>query len=173
MTAAVVYHFSEDPTIRRFEPHVPRTNPRQRPAVWAIDADHAPLYWFPRNCPRVTVWPRDPAQRVAFEAAWQTRAHRVHAMESAWLGRLRDVRLYRYDLPAAAFGRWPDAHGHWVAHEGVDPVGVEPVGDLLALHAAAGIELRVTPSLWPVRDHVMSGSWSFSMVRMANAAPRS
>jgi hypothetical protein len=56
----VLYHFSEDPNIHRFAPHVPRTNPTHPPAVWAIDADHAPLYWFPRDCPRVTIWPRRP-----------------------------------------------------------------------------------------------------------------
>ena len=32
-----VYHFSEDASIERFEPHIPRSNPTQPPAVWAID----------------------------------------------------------------------------------------------------------------------------------------
>jgi hypothetical protein len=41
----VLHHFSEDPSIERFIPHVPRTNPTHRAAVWAIDVDHAPLYW--------------------------------------------------------------------------------------------------------------------------------
>ena len=49
-----LFHFSHDPSIERFTPHVPATNPSQSPSVWAIDAEHAPLYWFPRNCPRVT-----------------------------------------------------------------------------------------------------------------------
>ena len=53
---AVLFHFSEDPTLQRFVPHVPRTNPAHEPAVWAIDDDHAPLYWFPRACPRITAW---------------------------------------------------------------------------------------------------------------------
>ena len=47
-----LYHFSEDPSIERSAPHVPSSNPTQAPAVWAIDEDHAPLYWFPRDCPR-------------------------------------------------------------------------------------------------------------------------
>jgi hypothetical protein len=49
---------------------------------------------------------------------------------------------------------------------------VEPVGDLLARHAAAGIELRITPSLWPLCDAVVGSGLRFSMVRMANAEPR-
>jgi Family of unknown function (DUF6886) len=45
----VLHHFSEDPSIARFVPHVPKTNPTRRAAVWAIDADH----------PRITpsLWP--------------------------------------------------------------------------------------------------------------------
>ena len=55
-TQAPLLHFSEDPSITRFTPHVPATNPGQAPAVWAIDAAHAPVYWFPRDCPRGAVW---------------------------------------------------------------------------------------------------------------------
>src|SRR5690242_18830335 len=58
-----LFHYSEDPSITTFVPRVPRSNPRQRAAVWAIDGQHAPLYWFPRDCPRVTVWANDDAQR--------------------------------------------------------------------------------------------------------------
>jgi hypothetical protein len=172
MESGVVHHFSEDPNIRQFVPHVPRTNPGQRPAVWAIDADHAPLYWFPRDCPRVTVWPRRPADRAAFEACWGTGAGRVHAIESRWLQRMRGAVLFRYDLPAADFHPWPEAEGQWLAHRTVVPQVVAPVGDLLALHAAADIELRISPSLWPLSDLARDGPWSFSIVRMRNAAPR-
>ena len=55
----MLFHFSEDPDIARFLPHVPRTNSSHAPAVWAIDEEHSPLYWFPRDCPRVTAWPRN------------------------------------------------------------------------------------------------------------------
>jgi hypothetical protein len=100
---AVVYHFSEDSAIERFTPHVPATNPNHRPAVWAIDEGHAPLYWFPRDCPRVTAWPRDEAEGAAFRSAFTTDSSRVHAMELAWLTRMRGTDLYRYDLPADRF----------------------------------------------------------------------
>jgi hypothetical protein len=51
MKPAVVYHFSEDPSIRRFQPHVAATSSHAEPLVWAIDEEHAPLYWFTRDCP--------------------------------------------------------------------------------------------------------------------------
>jgi hypothetical protein len=168
----VVHHFSQDPTIQRFLPHVPRTNPGQRAAVWAIDTEHAPLYWFPRDCPRITVWPSSPGDVEAFRTQWRTRARRVHVMESAWLDRLRTVTLFRYDLPQEPFSPWPDAEGQWVAHVPVEPLAVTAVGDLLALHATADIELRITPSLWAAWDLAQAGPWSFSIVRMNNAEPR-
>jgi len=171
-TDEVLHHFSEDPSIERFVPHVPRTNPGQPPAVWAIDTDHAPLYWFPRDCPRVTAWPRRPDDVPAFRTAWHTVAHRVHAIEARWLDRLRTVVLYRYDLPATAFRPWPEAEGQWISRRTVEPVSVHPVGDLLALHTRSRVELRSTPSLWPLWDLARAGPWSFSIVRMRNAAPR-
>jgi hypothetical protein len=80
---------------------------------------------------------------------------------------LRACELFVYRLDAAPFEPRDDADGHWVSRRAVEPLGVERVGDLLARHAEAGIELRVTPSLWPLHDALR-----FSIVRMANAAPR-
>ena len=88
MNPPALYHFSEDPNITRFVPHVPRTNPEHRRAVWAIDAEHAPLYWFPRDCPRVTVWPlRGRHGRRSSSASPPPR--RLQAIESQWLERMR------------------------------------------------------------------------------------
>jgi hypothetical protein len=167
--AGVVHHFSEDPSITLFRPHVPRTNPEHGPAVWAIDAEHAPLYWFPRDCPRVTAWPRPGDDPDVFAAVWATTARRVHAVELAWLDRIRTTTLYRYDLPAAHFRPWPDASGQWIAEHDVEPDAVVELPDLLGLHAAAGIELRLVPSLWPLGDLAVDDRWDFSLVRMANA----
>ena len=168
----MLYHFSEDPTIARFVPHVPVTNPDQPPAVWGIDAAHAPLYWFPRDCPRVTAWPRTETEGRAFRAAFVTTARRVHAIEAGWLARVRAVELFRYTFAAGDFVPWADASGQWVATDTVEPVAVEPVGDLLAAHVSAGIELRGVPSLWPVHDLAVDDRWDFSIVRMGNAEPR-
>jgi hypothetical protein len=50
--AGEVLHFSEDPSIARFVPHVAATAREPKPYVWAVDAEQAPSYWFPRQCPR-------------------------------------------------------------------------------------------------------------------------
>jgi len=168
----VLFHFSEDPAITRFVPHVPRTNPSHAPAVWAIDAAHAPLYWFPRDCPRVTAWPRNAAEAIAFRSAFVTDARRVHAIELGWLDRMRTTRLYRYELDARQFSPWEGASGQWIADHEVEPIDVIPLDDLLQLHVDAGIELRAVPSLWPLHDLAVSERWDFSIVRIANAHPR-
>jgi hypothetical protein len=134
--------------------------------VWAIDEAHAPLYWFPRDCPRVSFWTDDGS---APDLLGPTTAARVHAIESAWLDRVRACALFVYALDRGPFEPWPEADGHWVAHEEVAPVSVEPVGDLLGRHAEAGIELRIVPSLQPLVDPVVRSGYRFSMVRMANA----
>ena len=48
-----LYHFSEDPMIERFVPRVAPSSALKEALVWAVDADHAYLYFFPRDCPRV------------------------------------------------------------------------------------------------------------------------
>jgi hypothetical protein len=168
----LLYHFSEDPSITRFVPHVPLTNPTHAPAVWAIDERHAPLYWFPRGCPRVTAWPRDADERAGFREAFCTTADRVHAIELGWLYAMRTTTLYRYHLDASSFRPWSDASGQWICESIVEPINMDSFGDLLARHADAAIDLRLVPSLWPMRDLAASDRWDYSIVRMSNARPR-
>jgi hypothetical protein len=52
----MLYHFSEDPTITRFDPRPHPSHPALPPAVWAIDRERAPMYFFPRDCPRIAFY---------------------------------------------------------------------------------------------------------------------
>ena len=143
-----VLHFSEDPTITRFVPHVAATARETEPYVWAVDHDRSPDYWFPRQCPRAMAWTGpDTTGEDRDRIVGAGCGDRVHAVEYGWLEAIRTARVYAYRLPAAQFRPIGD-HAH-VAVEPVVPIGpAEPVGDLLALHAEAGIELRVLPELW-------------------------
>ena len=61
----------------------------------------------------------------------------------------------------------------FVATTEVEPLGpAEPVGDLLALHEQAGIELRLVASLHPWWEQVITSSVGFSGIRLRNARPR-
>jgi hypothetical protein len=175
-TAGEVLHFSEDPGIEHFVPHVAATSDLPDAYVWAVDAVQAPSYWFPRQCPRVMAWVRDSttaADRDRIIGAGC--GERVHAIEYAWWEAMRTTRLYAYRLPAGPFRpiAAPGADPHaQVATVPVDPLGPpEAVGDLIAVHAAAGVQLRLLDRLRPFVDEVAASTVGFSAIRMRNALP--
>jgi hypothetical protein len=165
---ARVYHYSENPAIARFEPHVPATNPSSDACVWAIEAAYAPLYWFPRDCPRVTVWANDDDQRARMHERFATSARRLHVIEASRRSTLRTTALYEYELDGARFEPWVEAEGQWIARVGVEPLAVRAVGDLERRHGDAGVELRDTDDLASWRDAVVASGLPFSIVRFAN-----
>jgi len=168
-----LFHFSEDPHIARFVPQVAPTSDETEPLVWAIDEEHAPSYWFPRDCPRACCWqgaaPLTPAGAALLGTG---SARRLHAMEGVWLDRFRTCRLYAYEFNAASFEPKHAVAGYWVARCEVEPLVVTPIGDLLTGHVEAGIELRIVPNLWPLIDAIAASGLEFSIVRKANAQPR-
>ncbi len=99
----------------------------------------------------------------------QTAAGRIHVVESGWLERIRDGRLYAYQLPAAPFRPYATG-GYWVADEPVEAIERVALDQLIERHATAGIELRITPSIWPFWRRVISSSVEFSGCRLRNAA---
>ncbi len=164
-----VYHYSEDGSIRRFSPHVPPTNPSHPPAVWAIDAEHSPLYWFPRNCPRISVWALTAAQQEVLTATFNTEASRICAAESHWLTRVREASIYRYSFDASSFAPWTEADGQYISGDVLYPDAVDVLDDLLGLHAAAEVDLRFTPRLGVLMDHMLASGLPFSFVRIRDA----
>src|ERR1700760_4481388 len=91
-----LWHYSEDPSLRRFEPRPP-ADPAAPAVVWAVDTRHEPSFWFPRDCPRGCIWPvsaTTAADRERFFGT--TAAGRIHVIESAWLDSMRVWRLYAY-----------------------------------------------------------------------------
>ena len=165
-----LYHFSEDPAIEVFRPHVPEHRDDVEPLVWAIDEWHAPMYYLPRQCPRACFWP-GPQTTADDRERWFTGidARMVIAIECDWLARVRDTILYRYAMPEASFTPHGDDSGHWSTSETVIPLSVEPVGDLLTALVEAGVELRITPRLYELWQAVIASTLSFSGTRLRNA----
>lgn len=169
-----VLHFSEDPGIVRFTPHVARTARQDAAYVWAVDAERSPAYWFPRQCPRAMAWitpatSLSDTQRILGPGG----GNRVHAVEFGWLDRIRTVELFAYRLPADEFrpiGE-PEPYAH-VAARTVRPLGPpEPVGNLFELHGAAGIQIRVLPTILDFWATVTRSTMGFSGIRLHDAAP--
>ena len=165
----VVFHYTEDGTISRFVPHVPQTNPSHPPAVWAMDAEHSPLYWFPRDCPRISVWANDEAQRAVLRDTFETDATRICACESHWVDGMRRARVYRYAFDGDQFAPWTGAEGQYISGEVVIPRSVDVLDDLIGLHAAAEVELRFTPKLGSLMDRMLGSGLPFSFVRIRDA----
>ncbi len=97
---------------------------------------------------------------------------RVHAVEYRWLDEIRTTTLFAYRFEAALFRPVAaDGHAH-VCDHAVRPLGqAEEVGDFLALHEAAGIELRLMNNLWPYWTAVTKSTMGFSGIRLPNAHP--
>lgn len=168
--AFALWHYSEDPSLGQFRPRVPATNRDAEPLVWAVDTRHAPMFWFPRDCPRGCIWPVSTTTAADRERFFgQSAASRIHVIENGWLARMQAGRLYAYRLPTATF-RPHEVGGYWVSEQPVQAIDQVIVEDLLGRHAQAGIELRVTPSIWPFWRQVMNSTVEFSGSRLGNAA---
>lgn len=160
-----VLHFSEDPSISEFPPRVAPTSTDPEAVVWAVDADRAPDYWFPRDCPRLLAWVGP--STVAPDRELIDGLRRLHLVEHAWVDRMATTTLYAYRLPAATFV--PEGEH---AHAVVSTVAVQPlgppvaVGDLLGLHSRAGIVLQAVDSLWPWVDRITPSTLEFSGIRL-------
>jgi hypothetical protein len=157
----VLWHFSEDPSISRFLPRDGK--------VWAIDDAHSWLYWFPRDCPRACFWAVEPTTDEDVDR-WLDgdRSRRVAAIETGWLERMRNIRLYAYRMPFEPFDVVADDR-FYIASKPVDAIERVELGDLLTRHAEAGVELRIAPSLYPLWDKVIETSLEFSGIRLRNA----
>lgn len=170
-----VLHFSEDPSLTEFVPHVAATARQPEAYVWAVDALHSPSYWFPRQCPRAMAWTVETTTEADRDRLLGPGCgDRVHAIEYAWLDALRTVTLYAYRFDAADFAPFGEPRAYaYVATRPVRPLGAaEPVGDVLRLHEQAGITLRVLDNLWQYWDAVLASTLDFSGIRLSNAAPR-
>ena len=164
-----MYIFSEDANLRRFAPHVPASHPSHPPAVWAVDEVHAPLSWFPRDVPRISVWAYTPEQQQILTERFGTEAHRICAAEQHHLDDIRAARIYRYVFDASSFRPSEHGDGQYIASEVMHPVRIDRLDDLIGAHCAAGVELRLTPRLGALMDAILVSGLPFSFVRIRDA----
>jgi hypothetical protein len=122
-----------------------------------------------RNCPRGTFWAGPTTTNGDVERFLGERLTRVHAVEPPWDERMRTTPLYAYRLPADGFEPYEPAGGYWISHGTVEPIAVRRLDDLVALHRAAGIELRVVPRLLDLWNAVIASTLQFTGMRLRNA----
>ena len=168
---ALLYHYSEDAHIERFEPREGRAIPGRpdgEKLVWVIDERHSPVYLFPRDCPRIILWAYEDSDPADINR-WinDSRATMVAHVETAWLQRINECQLFRYTFDSSPFESIHD-HGVHVSPEPLTPLSVEPIGDLRNALEMANVELRAMDLLQP-----LAGAWRtslhFSGIRLRNA----
>ena len=171
--ATRLYHVSDRPDIPLFEPRPARAGHPHAglpPVVWAVGERLLHNYLLPRDCPRVTFYaaadsdPDDVARLLGTTAAGY-----IVAIESGWLDAVRATTLWLYELSPETFELLDPIAAYYVSRQPVRPLAVRCVDDLLGELARRGVELRVTPSLWPLRDALLASSLAFSFIRMGNA----
>lgn len=166
----MLYHFSEEPDIRIFEPRALYTQKDEPAKVWAIDAHHAPHYYFPRECPRVCIEAGESTTEDDVDMFFgMSNARRMIAIEAGWYERVRTGCIYRYSFDPADFQLFDENAGYYIATKSVAPTHVDRMDDLITSIIQEGIELRVTSSLMPMKERVLSSTVNFSMIRMRNA----
>jgi hypothetical protein len=171
-----LFHFSDDPAIAVFEPRpvvVPSERPAGRdwlngPLVWAIEDRRQAMYLFPRDCPRIILWPTTQTTSEDHQRWFGVRdCSAIAHIEWAWFDRVTSASIHRYELPGDAFEDLEDA-GMWVARTPVTPLSMETLPDLPAALRDQGVELRIMESLTPLRD-VWATTLHASGVRLRNA----
>lgn len=172
-----LFHFSDDPAIAIFHPRPVRVavdRPAGQewlngPLVWATDEAHELLYLFPRECPRIVVWPTQytsEEDRTAWFSATANRRAIAH-IERAWLDRLTSSVIYRYHVPVNQFEDIDDV-GMWVSNTHVVPSRMDVLNDLMAELESRNVELRSMDSLIPLKE-IWQTTLHASGIRLRNA----
>jgi uncharacterized protein DUF6886 len=171
MAPSSLYHLSEQSDIVRFEPRASEQASGMGPVVWAIEERRVCNYLVPRECPRVTYYAGAHSDAADVERLLGSNTA-VVAIESRWLERVRSSRLHCYRMPPETFECIDECAGYFVSRVPVVPLGVDVIDDPLGEMARRGVQLRVLPALWHLRDDVVESTLPFSLIRMRNAAPR-
>jgi hypothetical protein len=166
----LLYHFSEEPNIEIFSPRQSKVYPELKPAVWAIDKEHSAHYLFPRDCPRVIYWKANWTEESDIAAFFcNTPVDKIMVVENRWLKLIQNVRLFMYSFSAESFELCDGTAGYYISYKEVVPVNIELVENVMERILSGNVELRFTPSLYPIRNSVISSTLDFSIIRFSNA----
>lgn len=163
-----MWHFSEDPAIARFRPHVATTSTHTRPYVWACSSARCPDYWFPRDTPRAMAWRLPDSDSLVADMLLGPRVQRLHVIEHDSVDAMRTTALYAYRFAAAGF---TELEGFAQVSE-VEQVPLGPPVPLATpweLHRQAGLPVLVVADLFEWWSLVVRSDLGFSGIRLSRS----
>jgi hypothetical protein len=167
-----LFHFSEESSIEIFVPRVKENRRDMPPVVWAIDDAHEFTFYFPRECPRIVYTRTDDISDEEHAAFFSlTSSDIVVTLETGWYERMKNATIYRYRLPADSFQLFDEYAGYHISTQTVKPIEVEALDHLIERLIEKNIELRFTPSLYPLRNAIVNSTLrDFGIHKFANAS---
>ncbi|GAB4043490.1 DUF6886 family protein [Spirosoma litoris] len=171
-----LFHISENPTIKVFEP---RPSPSHFDSihgdvVFAISETRLHNYLFPRDCPRVTFYSKDSTSEVDKEKfLGNTTASFIVVLENKWLETIEKAQLYCYEFRPDNFVLLDEGAGYYVSYKSETPLSMRIIKNCLEELEKRPIEVRFVETLWPLAQEVAASTLQFSLIRMRNAVPES
>ena len=163
-----LFHISEKPNIKEFVPQL--TKRKDKKLVWAINEDKLPHYLLPRDCPRVTFFPKDNSDPTDIKRLiGYTDAKVVIAIEKKWIPIIQSTVLHKYEFDSKDFVLDDKSAGYYISEKPQKPIAVTIIDNILKELLKYDVELRIMPSLWKIREEVIKSTLDFSIIRMQNA----
>ena len=170
-----LFHVSEEPNIKLFEPRLPkRTDLDQMVGlVWAIDEKRLPNFLTPRECPRVAYYADEHTseedKKQFFSSSGSSYALII---ENRWYQSMKNTTLYLYEFDTKDFVLQDNVAGYYVTTVAQKPINKFVLYDLLSELFLRNVELRFVDNLWDIAESVKVSSLNWSLCRMRNALPR-
>ncbi|MCW2107656.1 UNVERIFIED_ORG: hypothetical protein M2402_004857 [Rahnella aquatilis] len=170
-----LFHFSDEPDIDIFNPRPIRVHVDRPPGqewlngslVWATEEQYELLYLFPRECPRIVIWPTTETTKEDWHRWGVDSSEAVAFIEQSWEERFNSGSIYRYELPVDSFEEVGEV-GMWVSKTSVTPLCVTRLTDLPGELQSRNIGFRVLERLTPLKN-VWQSTVHASGIRLRNA----
>ncbi len=169
-----LYHVSEEPDIRIFEPRKPKRQDLDPDVglVWALCERTLPNFLTPRNCPRVTYHIGKNTTVNDIENHLPSGISHAVIIEDSWLEQMKKTTLYLYVFESRDFYLQDEVAGYYVSEKTHIPVKKIVVNDLIGELGMRGVILRTAGNLWDISEEIKQTSFNWSNCRMAFAKPR-
>jgi hypothetical protein len=167
----LLYHFSEDPNIRIFEPRIIDSQEQKTPLVWAVDEEHSINYHFPRECPRIIYCrTNETTEEDKIKFFGNTISSKIITIENEWIEKINDIVLYKYIFEDKTFELNDIIAGYYVSKKTVKPIKIEKMRNLFLELKETNVEIRITPNLYPLRNEILKSNLNnYSIIRFRNA----